>query len=103
MNGNDLVRLGQLIYDSHDSLQHDYDVTCAETDFLVDRTRSKDYILGARQMGGGFGGCTINLIHKDYAEDFIKQIDSDYQQQFDQSISPYLVDIVGGASVVFKQ
>jgi len=65
MKTGDLDTLGQLIYAGHDSLAHDYEVTCPETDFLVAYTRDKHFVLGARQMGGGFGGCTINLIHKD--------------------------------------
>lgn len=61
----DLESLGDLMYKSHEGLQHHYKVSCEELDFLVDLTRENTKILGARMMGGGFGGCTINLIHKD--------------------------------------
>jgi len=85
MRANDLSRLGAIIYQGHKSLQNDYEVTCAETDFLVDYTSNKSAILGARQMGGGFGGCTINLIHKDAAKDFIADVDNAYGDLFDKS------------------
>jgi galactokinase len=57
----DWNRLGQLLYDSHAGLRDDYEVSCAELDFLVNYSDGADNILGARMMGGGFGGCTINL------------------------------------------
>ena len=56
--------VGAYIYASHEGLQNDYEVSCAELDFLVEQTRDKNYVLGARMMGGGFGGCTINLVKK---------------------------------------
>jgi len=100
MKAGDLNRLGTIIYDGHDSLQHGYEVTCAETDFLVDYTRDKEYILGSRQMGGGFGGCTINLIHKDQIEYYLAGIDKAYKNKFGKSITPYIIDVADGASVI---
>jgi len=100
MRANDLSRLGAIIYQGHKSLQNDYEVTCAETDFLVDYTSNKSAILGARQMGGGFGGCTINLIHKDAAKDFIADVDNAYGDLFDKSVTPYIMDIADGASII---
>ncbi len=62
--------LGKLMYQSHLSLQNDYKVSCTELDFLVKQTLDKDYIIGARMMGGGFGGCTINIVEKNKVNEF---------------------------------
>lgn len=67
--------LGNLIYHSRDSLSSLYEVSCKELDFLVDYTRDLDYVLGARMMGGGFDGCTLNLIANEYdARPWIKDL-----------------------------
>lgn len=100
MKTGDLDKLGRLIYGSHQSLMNDYEVTCIETDFLVNYTRDKPYVLGSRQMGGGFGGCTINLIHKDHAKSFSAAINQAYQEKFGKSTTPYIMDIADGASVI---
>ena len=69
----DLVGLGKLLYQSHEGLSKNYTVSCAELDFLVDNTKDNPHILGARMMGGGFGGCTINLILKSEYKAFKKK------------------------------
>ena len=50
------------MFETHDGLSRDYEVSCPELDFLVDQVRDDDDVIGARMMGGGFGGCTINLV-----------------------------------------
>ena len=82
MKAKDFNKLGALIYQSHDSLQNDYEVSCKELDYLVELSRSKDYILGSRMMGGGFGGCTINVIEKKEVENFIKEASTSYKNKF---------------------
>lgn len=96
---HDFDLLGQLMYQSHASLQHKYDVSCKELDFLIEKTKNKDYILGARMMGGGFGGCTINIIKKTEVDNFIDAIGTSYQQQFGIACTPYTVNIADGARV----
>lgn len=91
--------LGELLYQSHDSLQHDYEVSCAELDFLVDQTKNKPYVLGSRMMGGGFGGCTINIIEKKWVEPFVEEISKRYKNQFGLETTPYSVSIGNGASL----
>ncbi|MCB0643305.1 MAG: galactokinase, partial [Phaeodactylibacter sp.] len=93
-------QLGQLIYYSHFSLQHNYEVSCPELDFLVEETLDKDYVLGARMMGGGFGGCTLNLIEKDKKSAFIAVMAEAYREQFGRELTPYAVSIVDGTAVV---
>jgi len=95
----DIKLLGTLIYQSHHSLQHDYEVSCPELDFLVDFTKNKDYILGSRMMGGGFGGCTISIIKKEKVEDFIELAGAAYEKQFGITLTPYEVSIGDGGSL----
>lgn len=94
---DDLKTLGKLLYQTHDGLQHLYEVSCPELDFLVDQTIEMDQVLGARMMGGGFGGCTLNLVHLEFVEDFKSKIYQAYQSEFDQSPEFYLVKIENGA------
>lgn len=95
----DFPTLGQLLYQSHFSLQHDYEVTCPETDFLVQETLSNDNILGSRQMGGGFGGCTINLIQKTAVSSFLDSIEKKYRERFGIDLTPYSVSIADGTGL----
>ena len=89
--------LGQLMYQSHFSLQNDYDVSCPELDFLVQQTLEKDYVLGSRMMGGGFGGCTINIVEQIKSEEFVDQVSANYRSQFGFELTPIKVEIEDGA------
>lgn len=86
-----LERVGALLYQGHDGLQHDYEVSCKELDFLVDQTRDKEFVLGSRMMGGGFGGCTINLIRNDKIQTFVEQLAIDYHEKYDKVLKTYRV------------
>lgn len=77
-----LKNFGKLMYASHEGLQHEYEVSCPELDFLVDYSRKKDFIYGSRMMGGGFGGCTLNLIENDKIDAYIKEISKAYFEKF---------------------
>ncbi len=83
----DLKRLGNLLYASHHGLSNDYEVSCRELDFLVDFTKDFEQVLGARIMGGGFGGCSINLIQKDMIKDFTDAVSIAYTETFDRELS----------------
>ena len=78
----DLARMGELFVESHRSLQHDYEVSADELDFLVDVAIGIDGVYGARMTGGGFGGCTVNLVRPDAAERFQREIKAAYQERF---------------------
>ncbi|MFT2011616.1 galactokinase, partial [Pontibacter sp. 13R65] len=77
-----LKAFGERMYASHAGLQHQYEVSCPELDFLVEQARKTDAVLGARMMGGGFGGCTINLVHVERLEEYTRQVSQAYEQQF---------------------
>jgi len=79
---NSFDQLGILLYESHDGLSQMYDVSCDELDWLVQYTLDQDNILGARMMGGGFGGCTINLIKGPLTQSLIQDLSSKYFQTF---------------------
>jgi galactokinase len=78
----DLVRMGELFVESHRSLQHDYEVSADELDFLVDAAIGIEGVYGARMTGGGFGGCTVNLVRPNAAERFQREIRAAYQERF---------------------
>lgn len=97
---SDLAQLGQQLYASHGSLQHLYEVSAPELDFLVDFSRDRPEVLGGRMMGGGFGGCTINLVRADQANAFIDATAAAYRTQFSIDLEPYRVAIEDGARVL---
>jgi len=70
-----------LLNGSHDSLRDDYEVSCKELDIMVDAARSMDFVFGARVTGGGFGGCTVNLVQHDAVEKFSKEIKIKYKEK----------------------
>jgi len=71
-------RFGQLMYQSHASLRDDYQVSCRELDLLVELASSRPGVYGARMTGGGFGGCTINLLRAEASDSFKEHIVREY-------------------------
>ena len=86
----DLREMGRLFVASHRSMQHDYEITCEEIDFLVDTAIKLPGVDGARMTGGGFGGCTVNLIRPDAVGSFRETLTRAYQQRF--GITPAFYD-----------
>ncbi|WP_299057252.1 galactokinase [uncultured Polaribacter sp.] len=97
---NNNAALGKYLYQSHNGLSKQYKVSCKELDFLVDSTKENPNILGARMMGGGFGGCTINLILKSEVKKFKKEISKLYQKEFNKECSIYSVKLSKGTRKV---
>ena len=89
LKNNNLDLLGKFMYETHDGLQHLYEVSCPELDFLVDFSKKFDEVIGARVMGGGFGGCTINLIHENAVEDFIEKASEAYLNKFNIKLTAF--------------
>ena len=94
--------LGDLLYDSHQSLQYDYQVSCRELDLPTDSTRPHDYVAGARMMGGGFGGCSLNLVRTEAVEPFKKEIRQVFREAFHRELEIYPVHISAGAWLLHK-
>jgi galactokinase len=78
----DRKRMGELFVASHRSLQHDYEVSCEELDFLVDTAIGLPGVFGSRMTGGGFGGCTVNLVAPDASAEFCSSIAAAYRERF---------------------
>ncbi len=97
---NDLGTLGNLLFKSHEGLSKRYKVSCNELDFLVEFAKANPYVLGARMMGGGFGGCTINLIAKDEVKNFTKKVSKAYLEVFGKSCSVYNIKLSQGTHLI---
>ncbi len=78
LEAGDAEQFGRLMHESHASLRDDYEVSCRELDLLVELAPSFDGVFGARMMGGGFGGCTINLVRTDCAAAFQNGLSQEY-------------------------
>src|SRR5690606_24378383 len=91
---------GKLLFQSHQGLRYKYEVSCEELDFMVDFAKTQPGVLGARMMGGGFGGCTINFVHKDVVPTYIDAISKAYKAQFDIDLTPIETGISDGAQIL---
>jgi len=100
LNKGDMASLGKLLFEAHDGLSHLYEVSCPELDFLAGLARQEPGVAGARMMGGGFGGCTINLVSKSMAASFIERTESAYKKEFGISPRAYIIETANGANRV---
>ena len=91
------ARVGELMVAAHASQRDDFECSCAETDFLVDAATEISGCFGARMTGGGFGGCTVNLVQRSSAESFANTLKEQYQQRFGVEAETYLCEAVSGA------
>jgi galactokinase len=89
---NDVKSFGKLMYETNEGLSKLYKVSCAELDFLVTLAKANNNVIGARLMGGGFGGCTINLVKETAVSDFIQQVTVAYNKQFNILPEAYVVE-----------
>ena len=96
----DIKALGQKMFQTHDGLSKEYEVSCKELDFLVDRVRNNEAVYGARMMGGGFGGCTINLVKEEAIEPLVKETTAAYAQQMNRELITYIAQIEDGTSLI---
>lgn len=97
---NDLKTLGSLLFETHKGLKDHYQVSCKELDYLVDLANEDEAVIGARMMGGGFGGCTINIVHKDGIKSFVSMASKAYLKKFNIECSVYLVNLVDGTHLL---
>lgn len=92
--------LGEKMFRSHEGLSKEYEVSCKELDFLVDFVKGNPDVLGARMMGGGFGGCTINLVREEAIPALIDRISPVYYEATGLELTAYIAQIENGTSVV---
>ena len=100
LKNKDLNSFGKLMFQTHEGLSKLYEVSCVELDFLVDFSENFNGVVGARLMGGGFGGCTINLVNKENKENFIQQITKVFKKKFSIDASCYDVQLVDGTHLI---
>ncbi|MBS1792744.1 MAG: galactokinase [Acidobacteria bacterium] len=81
LNEGRLDEFGRLMDASHESLRADYEVSSAELDLMVEIVRGQPGVLGARMTGGGFGGCTVNLLEREASADFIENVSAAYRER----------------------
>lgn len=99
LNAGDYEKVGQMMYETHNGLSKDYEVSCEELDFLVEIAH-KNGVTGSRIMGGGFGGCTINLVKDELYDRFINDTVAEYKEKFNKQLKIYNVVISDGAHKV---
>ncbi len=97
---DDLDAFGKKMVQSHEGLRDDYEVSCRELDVLVDAALGVNGVFGARMMGGGFGGCTINLVREDRIQEFSGAVSEAFKKSFGRAPKLYLSRITGGTSTV---
>lgn len=98
LSKSDFVKLGKLMTQTHHGLSQEYEVSCDEIDFLVNAVANDKKVLGARMMGGGFGGCSINLVEKGAENELIEKVSAQYRSQFGIELKAYKVKISKGTS-----
>ena len=91
---------GKIMYETHRGLRYEYEVSCPELDFLVDFTEGRDDIIGARMMGGGFGGCTINLLEFEAMEGLIQALKKAFRKKFSMEPFFYRIAVKDGVSEI---
>lgn len=96
---HDLAAFGKCMFETHDGLSNQYQVSCKELDFLVEFAKQVTGVLGARMMGGGFGGCTINLVADEVLDTFQQQIAQAYYNAFAIHTEPLVVKVMDGVGV----
>jgi galactokinase len=88
------------MYQSHEGLRVDYEVSCKELDVLVEIACKESAVVGARMMGGGFGGCTINLVKQNGLDDFIGTAKEEYFKKVGTELKVYITSIKGGTEII---
>jgi len=94
---SDLDLMGKLMVESHRSLQHDYQVSCEELDFMVDTALTLEGVYGSRMTGGGFGGCTVSLVAPNAVERFQQDLSARYHAQYNLTPAIYRCSPAAGA------
>ena len=97
-----LSKVGELLYASHAGLRDDYQVSCAELDTLVALSRQAPGCYGARMMGGGFGGCTLNLVATGEVKNFLAHMKQGYHDQLGLKLETYVTTLADGVGEIFE-
>ena len=102
LRAGDLASLGKKMFATHEGLSKQYEVSCKELDLLVDFVKNNSNVFGARMMGGGFGGCTINLVKEEAIESLVSTIKPAYQSATGLPLTFYVASIEDGTEILEK-
>ena len=97
VKSGDSIALGGVLSEAHESLRDDYEVSCPQLDLLVELAQAQDSCFGARMVGGGFGGCTLNLVRRSETKGFIDAVLGAYRSQVAEVPRSFTFELVGGA------
>ena len=101
LTANNFDALGKRLFETHKGLRDLYEVSCNECDFLVDFVENKTQgVLGARMMGAGFGGCTVNLIHENEVDRVVEELREAYKKAYNKDLKVYFASIGNGSEVM---
>jgi galactokinase len=98
----DVAAFGKKMFATHEGLSKNYEVSCPELDFLIDCVKDQPAVLGARMMGGGFGGCTINLVKKEAIPQLIEEVSAKYETKTGQKPKVYVAETEAGVGIVHE-
>jgi galactokinase len=99
----DLEAFGKKMFATHEGLSREYEVSCSELDALIESVKQLPGVIGARMMGGGFGGCTVNLVKKDQVDNVIEKVFSNYKSLTGKDTAYYMVETGNGSSIITQQ
>ncbi|MEO6167826.1 MAG: galactokinase [Chitinophagales bacterium] len=100
LKSGDLKSFGEKMFSSHDGLQNGFEASCAEMDFLVNCVKNNDAVVGSRMMGGGFGGCTINLVKEGNVDEIIQMASVAYRKSLNLELTSYVAIIEAGTTIL---
>lgn len=99
---NNLELFGQLLYQAHTGISDLYEVSCPESDFLVNFSKKYDTVLGARQVGGGFGGCVLNIVHQNDVDHYVNEVTNAYKDAFGIDLEAFEVCPSSGTYISYE-
>ncbi len=100
LEDSNMEAFGKKMFESHYGLSKKYEVSCKELDFLVSQVENNPAVLGARMMGGGFGGCTINLVQEDAVDAMIEEVTMAYKNALHLDAKAYITNIEMGTTII---
>ena len=100
LESGNVALLGRLLAASHESLRNDYQVSCRELDLLVEIARDVPGVVGARMIGGGFGGCTLSLVEAEHVENLLDRLRLNYVQSTGKEPATYICEFGGAGGMV---
>ena len=100
LQSGDLAALGKKMFTTHDGLSKMYEVSCKELDWLVNKVKNNTNVIGSRMLGGGFCGCTINLVKETAIDELVANLKLDYEKEMELPLVYYVASIENGTELI---